>query len=85
MGLVEMQEGVCKGGKMRYMYARMMHELRIAYTRYTARAINRFPAVASFNSIMMVRKTLKMGIYADTPDTQYSWLLHFSQNLLVTP
>ncbi len=64
---------------MRYMYALIMHELRIAYTRHTGHAINRFPAVASFNSIIMIRKTLKMGIYADTPDTEYSWLLRFSK------
>ena len=54
---------------MRYMYALIMHELRIAYARYTGHAINRLPAVASFNSIIMIRMTLTMGIYADTPDT----------------
>ncbi len=67
---------------MKYMYALIMHELRIAYARYAGHAINQFPAVASFNSIM-IRMTLKMGIYANTPDTEYSWLLHFSQLSLV--
>ena len=67
---------------MKYMGALIMHELRIAYARYDGLAINR-NAAASFNSIFMIRMTLKMGIYANTPDTEYSWLLHFSQLSLV--
>ena len=54
---------------MRYMYALIMHELRIAHARCTGYAINRIPAEASLNSVIMIRMTLKMGIYANTPDT----------------
>ena len=60
-----------------------MHELRIAYAMYTGHAIDRFPAVASPKNISMIRTTLNMGIYANTPDTEFSWLLHFSQLSLV--
>ena len=74
-----------QGWKMRYMYARIMHKLRIAYARYTGHAINRFPTVATFNIIFVIQKTLKMGIYANTPDTEYSWLLHCFNPSLVTP
>ena len=57
---------------MSYMYALTMHELRIAYATYIGHAINRFPAVASPNNIFMIRMTLNMGIYANTPDTEFS-------------